>query len=203
MSTVDTSPIHPHAIPAHRTRRLLIVAVAILLASAAYGAYWWSYDRFYVRTDNAYVTGNFIPVAAQASGIVTQVLAEETQFVNKGDLVIRLDQHQASAALGRARGHSVKPSAGLPRSSFANASSAKNCHPVQPASTWSVTISCAINRRPRAARCPSKSCRMPPISSGFLKRRSGKRKPSLTPSPRKSEGRASWNIRPSSLPSMN
>ncbi|MBP6607670.1 MAG: HlyD family efflux transporter periplasmic adaptor subunit, partial [Nitrospira sp.] len=41
---------------------------------------------------------------AQASGIVTQVLAEETQFVNRGDLMIRLDEHQAYAALGRARG---------------------------------------------------------------------------------------------------
>jgi membrane fusion protein, multidrug efflux system len=105
MSTIDTSPIHPHAMPTHRTRRLLLVALALLVASVAYGAYWWSYDRFYVRTDNAYVTGNFIPVAAQASGIVTQVLAEETQFVNKGDLVFRLDEHQARAALGRARGH--------------------------------------------------------------------------------------------------
>ncbi|HET7058616.1 MAG TPA: HlyD family secretion protein [Nitrospiraceae bacterium] len=104
MSTIETSPIHPHALPTHRTRRLLLVAVTILIASAAYGAYWWSYDRFYVRTDNAYVTGNFIPVAAQASGIITQVLTEETQFVNKGDLVIRLDEHQAYAALGRARG---------------------------------------------------------------------------------------------------
>ncbi|MGB3396472.1 MAG: HlyD family secretion protein [Nitrospira sp.] len=45
-----------------------------------------------------------MPVAAQASGIVTQVLAEETQFVNRGDLMIRLDEHQAYAALGRARG---------------------------------------------------------------------------------------------------
>jgi membrane fusion protein (multidrug efflux system) len=105
MSTMDTSPIHPHAMPTHRTRRLVLVALAVLIASVAYGAYWWSYDRFYVRTDNAYVTGNFIPVAAQASGIVTQVLTEETQFVNKGDLVFRLDEHQAHAALGRARGH--------------------------------------------------------------------------------------------------
>jgi membrane fusion protein (multidrug efflux system) len=81
------------------------VALLAVVAGALYGVYWWSYDRFYVRTDNAYVTGNLVPVVAQASGIVTQVLAEETQFVNKGDLVVRLDEHQAYAALGRARGH--------------------------------------------------------------------------------------------------
>ena len=105
MSTIETPPMHIQATPKHRTRRLLLVALLAVVAGALYGVYWWSYDRFYVRTDNAYVTGNLVPVVAQASGIVTQVLAEETQFVNKGDLIIRLDEHQAYAALGRARGH--------------------------------------------------------------------------------------------------
>jgi membrane fusion protein (multidrug efflux system) len=81
------------------------VALLVVVAALLYGVYWWSYDRFYVRTDNAYVTGNLVPIVAQASGIVTQVLAEETQFVNKGDLLVRLDENQAYAALGRAKGH--------------------------------------------------------------------------------------------------
>ncbi|HRC45030.1 MAG TPA: biotin/lipoyl-binding protein, partial [Nitrospira sp.] len=96
--------IHPKAIRARRNRRLLVVAGLVLVATVAYLVHWYTHDRFWVRTDNAYVTGNLVPVAAQASGIVTQVLAEETQFVNRGDLMIRLDEHQAYAALGRARG---------------------------------------------------------------------------------------------------
>jgi len=96
--------IHPKAIRAQRNRRLLVVALLVLVATIGYLIYWWTHDRFWVRTDNAYVTGNLVPVAAQASGIVTQVLAEETQFVNRGDLMIRLDEHLAYAALGRARG---------------------------------------------------------------------------------------------------
>jgi membrane fusion protein (multidrug efflux system) len=96
--------IHPKAIRARRNRRLLIVAFLVLIGTMGYLFYWLTYDRFWVSTDNAYVTGNLVPVAAQASGIVTQVLAEETQFVNRGDLMIRLDEHQAYAALGRARG---------------------------------------------------------------------------------------------------
>jgi len=99
------SRIHPKAIRARRNRRLLIVAALVLIATVVYLNRWWTHDRFWVRTDNAYVTGNLVPVAAQASGIVTQVLAEETQFVNRGDLMIKLDEHQAYAALGRARGH--------------------------------------------------------------------------------------------------
>ena len=100
-----SSRIHPKAIRARRNRRLLIVAALVLIATVVYLNHWWTHDRFWVRTDNAYVTGNLVPVAAQASGIVTQVLAEETQFVNRGDLMIKLDEHQAYAALGRARGH--------------------------------------------------------------------------------------------------
>lgn len=104
-TTTPTPPqIHPKAIRARRNRRLLLVVLAFVAAGLTYGWYWWSSARFWVETDNAYVTGNLVPVAAQASGIVTQVLAEETQFVNKGDLVIRLDEHEAYAALGRARG---------------------------------------------------------------------------------------------------
>lgn len=96
--------IHRKAIRERRNRRLLVVALLVLIAAIGYLAYWWTYDRFWVRTDNAYVTGNLVPVAAQASGIITQVLVEETQFVNRGDLMVRLDEHQAYAALGRARG---------------------------------------------------------------------------------------------------
>ena len=96
--------IHPKAIRTSRNRRLLIVAALVLISTVVYLNYWWTHDRFWVRTDNAYVTGNLVPVAAQASGIVTQVLAEETQFVNRGDVMIQLDEHQAYAALGRARG---------------------------------------------------------------------------------------------------
>lgn len=76
--------IHPKAIRARRNRRLLVVAGLVLVATVAYLVHWYTHDRFWVRTDNAYVTGNLVPVAAQASGIVTQVLAEETQFVNRG-----------------------------------------------------------------------------------------------------------------------
>lgn len=89
---------------ARRNRRLLLVAAAMAIGGLTYGGYWWTTARHWVETDNAYVTGNLVPVDAQASGIITKVLAEETQFVNKGDLLIRLDEHEAAAALGRARG---------------------------------------------------------------------------------------------------
>jgi membrane fusion protein, multidrug efflux system len=107
MSTTHSTPaLHSYAesLRSQRSRRLLVVAVLAGIAGVAYGAYWWSTARFWIETDNAYVTGNLIPVAAQASGIITRVLAEETQFVHRGDVMIHLDEHEAYAALGRARG---------------------------------------------------------------------------------------------------
>lgn len=103
-----TTPPAPHlyeeSLRAQRNRRLLWVALLVVAAGLAYGIYWFTKARHWIQTDNAYVTGNLVPVAAQATGIVTQVLAEETQFVNRGDVMIRLDEHEAYAALGRARG---------------------------------------------------------------------------------------------------
>lgn len=96
--------IHPKAIRARRNRRLLLVALAVLACALAAAIYWWVHGRFRVETDNAFVAGNLIPVEADATGIVTQVLAEETQFVNKGDLLVRLDEHRAHAALGQSEG---------------------------------------------------------------------------------------------------
>jgi len=95
---------HPKTILARRNRRLLLVAFVLAAAALAYAGYWWFHARFWVVTDNAFVTGNLIPVEADATGVVTQVLAEETQHVNKGDVLVRLDEHRAQAALGQIGG---------------------------------------------------------------------------------------------------
>ncbi len=89
-----------------RRRKLLLSLVAVVLAAGAlaYAADWWLFGRFWVMTDNAFVTGNLIPVFADATGIVAKVLHEETEDVKKGDLLIRLDEQRARAALGQAEG---------------------------------------------------------------------------------------------------
>ncbi|MGA7385124.1 MAG: HlyD family secretion protein [Methylocella sp.] len=89
-----------------RRRNLLLLLVAIVATAGAlaYAADWWLHGRFWVVTDNAYVTGNLIPVYADATGIVAQVLYEETEYVKKDDLLIRLDAQRAAAALDQAEG---------------------------------------------------------------------------------------------------
>src|ERR1700730_1277341 len=87
-----------------RRRNLLLLLVALALSAGAlvYTVNWWLFGRFWVVTDNAFVTGNLIPVYADATGIVAEVLHEETEDVKKGDLLIRLDAQRARAALGDA-----------------------------------------------------------------------------------------------------
>jgi len=96
--------IHPKIIRARRNRYLLIVVLVMAIAALAYAGYWWVNYRFRVVSHNAFVAGNLISVEADATGIVTQVLVEESQYVNKGDLLVRLDEHRAQTALGQRKG---------------------------------------------------------------------------------------------------
>lgn len=88
-----------------RTRRnmaLALIALTAVLVALYYFVAWRTHDRFVIETDNAFVAGNLIPVYADASGVVTQVHAEETQNVKAGDLLVRLDEQRAGAALAQA-----------------------------------------------------------------------------------------------------
>ncbi len=96
--------LHPKNIRARRNRYLLLVMLLLVSGALIYAGYWWNNSRFRLVSNNAFVTGNLIPVDADATGIVTEVLAEETQYVNKGDLLVRLDGHRAQTDLGRKEG---------------------------------------------------------------------------------------------------
>ncbi|MDD5578616.1 MAG: HlyD family secretion protein [Methylobacter sp.] len=96
--------ISPKSIRARRNRYLLLVLLMLAASALVYAGYWWYSYRFWVVSHNAFITGNLIPVEADATGIVTQVLTEESQYVNKGDLLVRLDEHRAETALGQSRG---------------------------------------------------------------------------------------------------
>jgi len=88
-----------------RTRRNLGLAIVALIAGLAalyFLLKWRTVDRHVVQTDNAFVTGNLIPVFADATGVVSRVLAEETQSVKQGELVVQLDAQRAGAGLAQA-----------------------------------------------------------------------------------------------------
>lgn len=101
----NTAASGPKMLRRRRNQQLRTLFLAIIVAGLSYGAYWWEVGQSWIETHNAFVAGNLVPITAQVSGIITNVLAEETQYVNKEDIVITLDANEAAATLGQARGH--------------------------------------------------------------------------------------------------
>lgn len=81
-----------------RNRRLFAATLIAGLAGLVYLTYWHTYRSRFAATNNAYVTGNLIPLKAQTNGTVIDVRADDTQFVQRGEVLVRLDGLQAQVA---------------------------------------------------------------------------------------------------------
>ncbi len=89
--------------PAKRRRALLLVAGVFILAGVAWFALWLFVFSTRVKTDNAYVGGNQVAISAQVPGTVVAILADDTQRVVSGQVLVRLDPTDASVRLEQAR----------------------------------------------------------------------------------------------------
>ena len=86
-----------------RKRALLLLTLLFVIIAVAYGIYWFLVLRHYEETDDAYVAGNQVQIMAQVSGSVTKVWADNTDFVNKGDVLVSLDPTDAQQAFEKAQ----------------------------------------------------------------------------------------------------
>lgn len=75
-----------------RTLLRLFLLVAIPAVAVVGGGAWYASTGRYVTTENAYVKAHVIAVSPDVDGRVTNVLVEENQRVNAGDLLFTLDQ---------------------------------------------------------------------------------------------------------------
>jgi membrane fusion protein, multidrug efflux system len=85
-----------------RRRILLAIAVIFIVIGALWAAYWVLVLAKREKTDDAYVNGNRVVISAQISGTVIAVLADDTQLVNAGQVLVKLDPIDAQTALSRA-----------------------------------------------------------------------------------------------------
>ncbi|MCX7202555.1 MAG: efflux RND transporter periplasmic adaptor subunit [Burkholderiales bacterium] len=85
-----------------RARALVSVMAVILLMALAYGLYWQRYVRGRETTDNAYVHAPLVPITSQVAATVVAVMADDTDAVKTGQLMVRLDPADAQVALARA-----------------------------------------------------------------------------------------------------
>jgi membrane fusion protein, multidrug efflux system len=85
-----------------RTKILILIAVIFIVLGALWGAYWVLVLSKREQTDDAYVNGNKVVISAQVSGTVIAVLADDTQLVKAGRVLVRLDPIDAETSLSRA-----------------------------------------------------------------------------------------------------
>ena len=85
-----------------RRRILLLIAVIFIVIGVLWAAYWVLVLEKREKTDDAYINGNRVVISAQVSGTVVAVLADDTQLVNAGQVLVKLDPIDAQTALSRA-----------------------------------------------------------------------------------------------------
>lgn len=89
--------------PAQLKRRLLIFVVVVMLIALAFFAQWYFKGRFYESTDNAYVQGEITRISSQLGARVNEVLVQDNQHVEKGQLLVRLEPDDFHLAVDRAQ----------------------------------------------------------------------------------------------------
>src|SRR6516225_5384729 len=83
-----------------RRRRWIVgLGAALVLIALLVAAWWLLYARFYESTDDAYVAGDLVNVMSQVNGTVVSIGADETDLVDAGQELVRLDATDARIAL--------------------------------------------------------------------------------------------------------
>ncbi|WP_322048838.1 HlyD family efflux transporter periplasmic adaptor subunit [Paraburkholderia sp. J67] len=93
---------------ATRRRRFAIFGAVVAATAIAAAGYWYADARFREDTDDAYVAGNVVQIAAQTAGTVIDVLTADTQRVRAGQALVQLDDAEASVALAQAKAQLVQ-----------------------------------------------------------------------------------------------
>ncbi len=86
-------------------RNLLILLVVVLFFALLWWAWWFFVGRGRVESNDAYVTGNIIPVPAQAAGTIRRVYVENTQRVHAGQLLAAVQGDRSRLAMTAAAAH--------------------------------------------------------------------------------------------------
>jgi membrane fusion protein (multidrug efflux system) len=102
-ATIDTPPAAPAPAAGSGRRPLVIIAIVAILALILWGSYYLLFGRWHVGTDDAYVNGNLVRLTPQVTGNVIAINTDETQFVQRGQVLVQLDPRDAEVALAQAK----------------------------------------------------------------------------------------------------
>jgi membrane fusion protein (multidrug efflux system) len=100
--------------PAKKPNRVLPIILGILLlGGAAFGIKEYMYYSKHVDTDDAQVDGDISPVVARVGGYVDSIYFEENQHVDKGQILVKIDDRDLKVKVAQARAAQVGASAGV------------------------------------------------------------------------------------------
>jgi membrane fusion protein (multidrug efflux system) len=108
----EESPIEPSSLvgrvspPAYRkskSRRNIVLLIAILVAVLVGVIFVWRYLSSYESTDDAQADVHLYPVSARISGYVVSVNVDDNQWVEKGTVLVEIDPKDYEVAVAQAQ----------------------------------------------------------------------------------------------------
>jgi membrane fusion protein, multidrug efflux system len=104
MEVAMAEPEKDKIVPRRKRRVARFLVAAVIVAVLAVGGYYlWKYVNTYETTDDAQIDGHINAVSGRITGNVIDVRAEDEQFVNAGDVLVRLDPRDYEVALAKAQ----------------------------------------------------------------------------------------------------
>jgi membrane fusion protein (multidrug efflux system) len=97
-----TATASPAADNGKRNTRLIILGAVVVIGVIAYTAYYFLHGRFFEETDDAYVASDMVQITSEVSGTINSVHVDNTQQVQRGQVLIQLDPSDAQIAVASA-----------------------------------------------------------------------------------------------------
>ena len=94
---------HQPIIRRKKSRIWTWVIVVVVIGALFFGGFrLWTYLNTYETTDDAQVDGHINAISSRIPGNVIEVRARDEQYVNAGDILVRLDSRDYEVAIAKA-----------------------------------------------------------------------------------------------------
>lgn len=101
--TDTATPDQNHARIHKRNVALTTFTLIFLFVGIIWLLYWLVYGQFHESTEDAYVNGNIVELMPQVPGTVIAINTDDTQYVEQGQVVIKLDPADTQVAFQRSQ----------------------------------------------------------------------------------------------------
>src|SRR5271163_4093398 len=99
-TAANATPASPAGASSGRARRLGLfgLGAVVVLSGLLYAGYWFFDARYFESTDDGYVNGDVVQVTSEIPGTVLSLTVDDTQLVEAGQPLLKLDPADAKIA---------------------------------------------------------------------------------------------------------